>query len=198
MIDVATAHIRNHGVPSWKLGDEVVVSVEKTPPSFLPELQSAEDAFRNKTNRYSAAGIRVRRVMVRAAWNNMAIAELRDLNRHRTGFRFSPLVPVGFYLPPDVAHEKREALCATKSALVKKLAADRDNGAAFVYGLLLGTQVPFEHSMHLDKFIYEIELRTGMGAHFRYAEHLAAASNELVAIMPELAPFINVGSAEPE
>jgi thymidylate synthase ThyX len=198
MIDVATAHIRNHGVPSWKLGDEVVVSVEKTPPSFLPELPSAEDAFRNKTNRYSAAGIRVRRVMVRAAWNNMAIAELRDLNRHRTGFRFSPLVPMGFYLPPDVDHEKREALCATKSALVKKLAADRDNGAAFVYGLLLGTQVPFEHSTHLDKFIYEIEIRTGMGAHFRYAEHLAAASNELVTIMPELAPFINVGSAEPE
>jgi hypothetical protein len=37
-----------------------------------------------------------------------------------------------------------------------------------------------------------------MGAHFRYAEHLAAACGELLKAMPELAPFIKVGSADPE
>ena len=47
--------------------------------------------------------------------------------------------------------------------------------AAYVYSLLLGAQTPFEHSTHADKFIYEAELRTGMGAHYRYAEHLSAA-----------------------
>jgi hypothetical protein len=198
VIDVATGHIRDHGVPSWKLGDEVVVSVEKTSPAFVPEQLTVEDAFRNKTNRYDAVGHGIRRVMVRAEWNNMAIAELRDLNRHRTGFRYSPLMPVGFYLPPDIDHEKLGTLCAKKTALVKKLAAGKDKGAAFVYGLLLGTQVPFEHSMQLDKFIYEIELRTGMGAHFRYAELLAAAAGELFTGMPELAPFIRIGTAEPE
>jgi len=46
---------------------------------------------------------------------------------------------------------------------------------AYVYSLLLGAQTPFEHGTHGDKFIYEAELRTGMGAHFRYAEHLSAA-----------------------
>ena len=197
MIDVAVRHIRAHGAPSWKLGDEVVVSVEKSPLAFLPELQQTQGAFAGKANRYSTVGLRVRRTMVRAAWNNVGLAELRDLNRHRTGFRFSPLAPSGFYLPPDVGHPKLAQLMAGKKAVVEKLAA-HESGAAFVYGLLLGTQVPFEHSTHLDKFIYEIELRTGMGAHFRYAEHLAAASNELVKLMPELAPFIKVGTAEPE
>ena len=46
---------------------------------------------------------------------------------------------------------------------------------AYIYSLLLGAQTPFEHSTHADKFIYEAELRTGLGAHFRYAEHLSAA-----------------------
>jgi thymidylate synthase ThyX len=197
MADVAVRHIRQHGAPAWKLGDETFVGVDNNLPPFLTALQSAEDAFRNKTNRYSTIGTAARRVMVRAAWNNMAIAELRDLNRHRTGFRFSPLAPVGFYLPPDVDHDKREMLLEKKRKLVAALAGHA-GGAAFVYGLLLGTQVPFEHSLHLDKFVYEIELRTGMGAHFRYAEHLAAAGAELVKLMPELAPFVKVGAAEPE
>lgn len=70
--------------------------------------------------------------------------------------------------------------------------------ASYLYGLLLGTQVPFEHSTHLDKFIYEIELRTGMGAHFRYAEHLSSANRKLIDLIPELKEYIQVGTAEPE
>jgi thymidylate synthase ThyX len=196
-VKAATGHLKNHGVPSGKLQDEVCVSIVKDQPSFLPQLQTMEDAFRCKTNRYSTMGSSIKRVMARAAWNNMAVAELRDLNRHRTGFRFSTLAPAGFYLPPGVDHQRQQELMEKKQAVVRKLAAG-ESGAAFVYGLLLGTQVPFEHSMHLDKLIYEIELRTGMGAHFRYAEHLAAAAERLVTIMPELAPFIRVGSADPE
>jgi hypothetical protein len=155
------------------------------------------DAFNGKINRYSAMGSAVRRILVSAAWNNMAIAELRDLNRHRTGFRFSPLAPVGFYLPDGVSHPRLPELLEKKQELIRALAAC-NGGAAYVYGLLLGTQVTFEHSTNLDKFIYAIELRTGMGAHFRYAEHLGAACDELCKIMPELRPFIKVGKAEPE
>jgi thymidylate synthase ThyX len=196
-IDIATRHIKKHGVPYGNLKDEIFVSVMKDQPSFMPELQTAEDALRNKTNRYSTMGSSIRRVMARAAWNNIGLAELRDLNRHRTGYRFCILAPAGFYLPPEVHHERLPELLKKKQAIVEKLAS-HEEGAAFVYGLLLGTQVAFEHSMHLDKLIYEIELRTGMGAHFRYAEHLAAAADKLVKIMPELAPFIKVGSADPE
>jgi thymidylate synthase ThyX len=189
--------IREHGVPVQRLDDLVHVSVEKNVPSFLPLFQPVNEAFKGKANRYSIAGTAIRRIMVRAAWNNMAIAELRDLNRHRTGFRFSPLAPAGFYLPPEVHHKRLPELLEKKRNIVEKLAS-HESGAAYVYSLLLGTQVAFEHSTHLDKFIYEIELRTGMGAHFRYAEHLAAACSELLKVMPELAPFIRVGTAEPE
>ena len=56
---------------------------------------------------------------------------------------------------------------------------------SYVYSLLLGAQTPFEHGTQADKFIYEAELRTGMGAHFRYAEHLSAALGEFLAQVPE-------------
>jgi thymidylate synthase ThyX len=194
----AVGRIRSAGVPTVHLGDEVTVGVENNFPRFFPPLQSMGEGFSGKESRYSILGSAVRRIMVRASWNNMAIAELRDLNRHRTGFRQSPLVPVGFYLPPGVTHEKLGALLAAKRSLVAKLAAHGECGGTYVYGLLLGTQVAFEHSTHLDKLIYEIELRTGMGAHFRYAEHLTGAYREIVKIMPELAPYIKIGTAEPE
>jgi thymidylate synthase ThyX len=194
----AVAHIRRFGVPVVHLGDEVAVGIENNYPRFFPSQQSIGDGFAGKEGRYGITGSAVRRIMVRASWNNMAIAELRDLNRHRTGFRLSPLVPVGFYLPPGITHERLDTLLAAMRSLVAKLAAHEESSAAYVYGLLLGTQVAFEHSTHLDKFIYEIELRTGLGAHFRYAEHLAAAYRELVKIMPGLEPYIQLGTAEPE
>lgn len=198
MVDYAVGQIKKNGVPVIMLPDEVFIAVENNMPPFLPQLQSVGDAFRNKVNRYSTTGTTVRRTMVRAAWNNMAIAELRDLNRHRTGHRFSPLVPTGFYIPPMARHPQHETLLAKMASLQKKLVADSAASAGFVYGLLLGTQVAFEHSTHLDKFIYEIELRTGMGSHFRYAEHLEAACGELLKKMPDLSGYITVGTAEPE
>ena len=86
------------------LADEVFVSVERSYPAFLPDSQTIPEAFAGKANRYSTVGPALRRMFVRFAWNNISLAELRDLNRHRTGHRFSPLVPVGFYLPKEVRH----------------------------------------------------------------------------------------------
>jgi len=70
--------------------------------------------------------------------------------------------------------------------------------ASYVYSLLLGAQTPFEHGTHADKFIYEAELRTGMGAHFRYAEHLSAALREFFGQVPEAREWVVEGTAEPE
>ena len=70
--------------------------------------------------------------------------------------------------------------------------------AAYVYSLLLGAQTPFEHSTHADKFIYEVELRTGMGAHFRYAEHCSAVLRGFLEQVPEARGWVVEGSAEPE
>ena len=69
---------------------------------------------------------------------------------------------------------------------------------AYVYSLLLGAQTPFEHSTQADKFIYEAELRTGMGAHFRYADHLSAVLHEFLAQVPEARDWVVEGTAEPE
>ena len=193
----AIQRIKKMGAAITQLPDEVFLNVEQSTPSFLPNLSSMDESFAGKTNRYSTIGSTIKRMFVRAAWNNMAIAELRDLNRHRSGYRFSPLTPVGFYLPPGITHPLCDELLRQKKTFLEK-AVSSSSPSSFVYGLLLGTQVPFEHSTHLDKFIYEIELRTGLGAHFRYAEHLGAACNELTRKIPGLTNFIQVGTAEPE
>ena len=130
------------------------------------------------------------------AWNNMAIAELRDLNRHLTGHRYTPFIQAGFYLPEEIKHADYQALLDEQAALTKEL-MERDS-SSYVYSLLLGAQTPFEHSTHADKFIYEAELRTGMGAHFRYAEHLGAVLKEFLQQVPEAREWVVEGTAEPE
>ncbi|MBV9671733.1 MAG: hypothetical protein JO076_02775, partial [Verrucomicrobia bacterium] len=126
------------------------------------------------------------------------IAEVRDLNRHRSGYRFTPLNPVGFYVPPESSHPELRPLLERHSALITKLAEQEPANGSHYYAYLLGEQVPFEHSTHADKFIYEVELRTGLGAHFRYAEHLSFAYKEFLKLVPEAERYIQIGSAEPE
>jgi hypothetical protein len=126
----------------------------------------------------------------------MALAELRDLNRHRTGHRYTPLIQAGFYLPPEIPHLGHAHLLEDQLTLTRELM--RRGSPAYVYSLLLGAQTPFEHSTHADKFIYEAELRTGMGAHFRYAEHLSAALRAFLAQVPEAKQWVVEGTAEPE
>jgi thymidylate synthase ThyX len=181
---------------SAPLADEVWVHVERATPPWLPASQPIAEALRHRTNRYAQQGTATRRMRVAFAWNNMALAELRDLNRHRTGHRYTPLIQAGFYLPPEIERAPHATLLADQLALTREL-LERES-PAYVYSLLLGAQTPFEHSTHADKFIYEAELRTGMGAHFRYAEHLSAALREFCKQVPEARTFVVEGTAEPE
>jgi len=178
------------------LTDEVWVSVERATPPFLPEPQPAEEALRHRANRYGCCGLAIRRMRVAFAWNNLAVAELRDLNRHRTGHRYAPCVQAGFYLPPEIGRDPWRGLLERQTALLGKLLERGD--PAYVYALLLGSQTPFEHSTHADKFVYEAELRTGLGAHFRYAEHLGAALAKFCEAVPEAKEWVREGTAEPE
>ncbi len=178
------------------LADEVWVHVDRATPPWLPESQPVAEALRHRTNRYGHQGAATRRMRVTFAWNNMAIAELRDLNRHRTGHRYTPLIQAGFYLPPEIDRATYATLLADQLELTRELLAR--GSPAYVYSLLLGAQTPFEHSTHADKFIYEAELRTGMGAHFRYAEHLSAALREFLAQVPAAREWVVEGTAEPE
>ena len=178
------------------LADAVWVRVDQTVPPWLPQTQPVAEALRHRANRYGHQGAATRRMRVSFAWNNMALAELRDLNRHRTGHRHTPFIQAGFYLPPEIRHADHAALLADQLELTRELMAR--GSPAYVYSLLLGAQTPFEHSTHADKFIYEAELRTGMGAHFRYAEHLSAVLQEFFAQVPEAREWVVEGTAEPE
>ena len=178
------------------LADEVWVKIDREAPTWLGEEQSVPEALKHRGNRYGYQGKATRRMRVAFAWNNMAIAELRDLNRHRTGHRYTPLIQAGFYLPPEITHAAHQPLLDEQAALTRELM--QRGSPAYVYTLLLGAQTPFEHSTHADKFIYEAELRTGMGAHYRYAEHLSAALREFTRQVPEAKDWVIEGTAEPE
>jgi len=178
------------------LADAVWVKVDRETPPWLPELQPVAAALSHRANRYGQCGSAIRRMRVTFAWNNLAIAELRDLNRHRTGHRHTPLIQAGFYLPPEVPRAPHATLLNDQLILTRELL--QRGSPAYVYSLLLGAQTPFEHCTHADKFIYEAELRTGMGAHFRYAEHLSAALGEFFKQVPEARSWVVEGTAEPE
>jgi thymidylate synthase ThyX len=178
------------------LADEVWVQVDRSAPPWLAETQPVAEALRHRANRYGHQGVATRRMRVTFAWNNLALAELRDLNRHRTGHRYTPLIQAGFYLPPEIPPAGHAGLLAEQAELTRELL--HRGSPAYVYSLLLGAQTPFEHSTQADKFIYEAELRTGMGAHFRYAEHLSAALQAFLGQVPEAREWVVEGTAEPE
>ena len=162
------------------------------------------------SNRYAWQGPALARTAVRFSWDAVAFAELRDLNRHRTGSKYSSLVPRGFYAaedqvphpnlffaaPVEIETDEAGAFGCRVAARARALLAEGD--PTYVYWMLLGTQLDFEHVTTADKFIYEAELRTGTGAHYRYAKHLHDALALWYARFPETRGVVLEGTAEPE
>jgi thymidylate synthase ThyX len=163
-------------------------------------------ALSRHSNRYSWTGSPLQRTMVRFGWDAVALAEIRDLNRHRTGTKYSTLVPKGFYGAedqlPSAGEEARAAVADAaafgRSASRRAHALLAEGDPTYVYWTLLGTQYDFEHTTTADKFIYEAELRTGAGSHFRYARHLHAALSLWFERFPETRGLVLEGTAEPE
>ena len=159
----------------------------------------AEDLLGHDT-RYAFIGEELRRTPVRFGWGQVAFGDIRDLNRHRTGTKVCLLMPWGFYGATDQTdHANYHALAAKGAQLAGQCMEQlRAGQASFVYWMNLGAQFDFEHTTTADKFIYEAELRTGVGAHYRYAGHL----REVLALWYEKFPatqgLILEGSAEPE
>lgn len=171
------------------------------PPDVAPESLRSDLEFHD--NRYAYFGEGLRRTAVRFGWDAVALAEIRDLNRHRTGTKYCPQCPVGFYGASDEAPTSGSAVPAESiqvgrmaTATARRRLLTDDPG--FVYDLLLGSQFRFEHTTTADKFLYEAELRTGTGAHYRYAQHLRDTLALWYARFPETRGLILEGSAEPE
>ena len=177
-------------------------ATELFPPSGVCE-KDLINALRWHDNRYAFISADGRRTGVRFSWTAIAMAEIRDLNRHRTGQKYCPLVPVGFYdaadqlptgtrFPPDTHSLGDQATASARAALGK------GQRPGFVGWLLLGSQFLFEHTTSFDKFVYEAALRTGPGTHYRYATHLREAVEALKRSHPELGNAVPLGLSEPE
>ena len=166
------------------------------------------EALKYHVNRYAWQGAAIRRTAVRFAWDAVTFAEIRDLNRHRTGSKYSSLIPQGFYASEDQVGAG-DAFAGVAAAVAKAAEFGRAmsrrahellaaGNPCYVYWMLLGTQLDFEHVTTADKFIYEAELRTGTGSHYRYAKHLHDALALWYARFPETRGKVLEGSAEPE
>jgi hypothetical protein len=176
------------------------------PAANTGSTQMVQD-LRFHSNRYAWFGPNLRRTAVRFGYQAVAIAEIRDLNRHRTGNKYCPLVPQGFYdagdeIPAGFSAE-RQARFLKRREIGRQLNAEalarlRAGDPGYIYWTLLGTQFPFEHTTTADKFIYEAELRTGIGAHYRYAAHLRDSLQLWYQRYPETRGLVLEGTAEPE
>jgi len=175
------------------------------PPEGLSPEEMAR-ALRHHPNRYAPLGSVLQRTAVRFGWSAIGFAEIRDLNRHRTGTKYSPQVPSGFYfaldqIPAEAIAQRAHLLEQARtgrSANSQALELLREAEPSYIYWSLLGTEYPFEHTTTADKFIYEAELRTGLGAHYRYAKHLRDVLALWYDRFPATRGLVLEGSAEPE
>jgi len=174
-----------------------------------PEVTSAEEmaaALGYHPNRYAPVGSCLQRTAVRFGWSAIGFAEIRDLNRHRTGSKYCPQMPSGFYFAldqmPEGADSSRTTLIELaelgRTASAKALQFLQQADPTYIYWSVLGTEFPFEHTTTADKFIYEAELRTGLGAHYRYAKHLRDVLALWYERFPATKGLVLEGSAEPE
>lgn len=176
-------------------------NIELSLPADVSEIDLV-DALKDHDNRYAYTGMATCRTSTRFAWSAMTIAEIRDLNRHRTGQKYCPLIPQGFYCADDQLPEGKQLnqqfvqLGDQSTSTCRSLLAQGNPG--YAAWILLGTQFPFEHTTMLDKFVYEAELRTGTGAHYRYAAHFRDVVSALGEKYPDFAAAITLGTNEPE
>ena len=154
-----------------------------------------------RSNRYSRCGNNVSSMPVRMELSGCTLGDLRDLNRHRTGNKRWYAVPEGFYSaydehPGDPIFAEIEAY--GKEAQNRALNILAKGNSGYMYMTLFGHQYRFEHTVMADKFLYEAELRTGVGAHYRYAFHLRNLLQDWYKAYPATKGVVFEGSAEPE
>ena len=174
-------------------------------PSLKVWVSDDADAFasdlRFHSNRYEPIGPTLQMTPVKFGWGAIAFGDMRDLNRHRTGSKNSLFVPWGFYGATDQTNDAAYSSTLGKAGAnlnfhsYEKLTSGQPT---FIHWTLLGSQFHFQHLTTADKFIYEAELRTGVGAHYRYAKHLHDVLELWYEKFPATRGLILEGSAEPE
>ncbi len=87
------------------------------------------EAVQHHRGRYDFIGSPLQRTSVRFGWQAIPLAEIRDLNRHRTGSKYFTLAPVGTYLADDEV-ERIQASHPHLSDLCERLQSLRAAGIA--------------------------------------------------------------------
>jgi thymidylate synthase ThyX len=192
-------------------------------PRYLKKW-SISEGLKSHNNRYGHFGKDIKRISIRFGWEALTIAELRDLNRHRTGNKYFTLEPVGLYCADDEIDRLHNQITSTPGsksaevvdrsiAILSDLRSLKESAASmnkiakhmydvghqdFVYFLPMGAQCYFEHVTTANHFLYECELRTGLGAHYTYAARMREVLELWHQRYPETRSMIVPGTAEPE
>ncbi len=168
-------------------------------------------AMENHRDRYDGFGDDLCRVSTRFGWRALPIAEIRDFNRHRTGHKSFQMIPIGAYFADDEIQKipetsnalvdiKKELItCAERSA--GHIAAAVKQGLTdwtYPYMLPMGAQCSYEHLTTANHFLYQCQLRTGVGAHPYYAAQMRKVLELWYREFPESREFVKPGTAEPE
>ncbi|MFO1062695.1 MAG: FAD-dependent thymidylate synthase [Pirellulales bacterium] len=170
------------------------------------------EAVQFHKGRYDFIGSDLQRTAVRFGWQAIPVAEIRDLNRHRTGSKFFNLAPVGTYFADDEiakvadTYEDLQPLCDELTSLRGHGVAAAEAGyrqlaggnPAFMYWLPMGIQCYYEHTTTANHFIYQAELRTGLGSHYVYAARMREVLELWHDRFPATAAYVQPGTAEPE
>jgi hypothetical protein len=163
------------------------------------------EALSFRTNRYSPFGHTISQIPVTFSWEGITFGEIRDLNRHRTGSKYCSLVPIGFYGATDQIPSEQSAVSEKINLLHSNFSQSSETARKlmnsipeYIYFTSLGHKYFFEHTTTANNFIYEMELRTGVGSHYKYAEHCHKALELWYSKYPQTKGLIFEGSAEPE
>jgi thymidylate synthase ThyX len=187
----------------WKLWNRDY-DLFQGPNLYAPPMTVEPEDLDFRTNRYSPCSSNLSRMPVKFSWSHISFGEIRDLNRHRTGNKYCPFIPKGFYgaldqLPDESTISNNIKFFHTR---FEKTTWDAQNlmkeHPEYVYFTNLGHQYLFEHTTTADKFLYEMELRTGVGAHYKYAEHCREILELWYQKYPNTKGIVFEGSAEPE
>ena len=172
---------------------------------YAPPMTVSKNDLDFRANRYSPFSSNLSRIPVKFSWSHMSFGEIRDLNRHRTGNKYCPFIPKGFYGALDQIPNVDLDICDGLRNLQNGFESttwDAQNlmktNPEYVYLTSLGHQYYFEHTTTADKFLYEMELRTGVGSHYKYAEHCHKVLELWYQKYPQTRGIVFEGTAEPE
>lgn len=161
---------------------------------YSPLNKKFEDCIQgleNRENRYDKFSQKTRDCAARFGWKSIAFAELRDLNRHRTGEKVFMHGPTSYYMAEDqlLNHDFNKLEKINEPGLrATQLAAEDYNyyKQDYIYSCPLGAEFGFSHLTTLNHVIYEIELRTSSGCHFNYKRHMEEIKDRLIKLVPDL------------